>query len=125
MSHKIILSTLGHTWLIDLDGTLVKHNGYKLQGFDTLLDGSLEFLNSIPKEDMIILITARKEEYRELTEAFLRDNGIKYSHIIFNAPYGERILINDRKVSGLNTAIAINTERDDFDEIILEVNESL
>ena len=43
----INLSTLGHTWILDLDGTIVKHNGYKIDGQDTLLDGALEFLKNI------------------------------------------------------------------------------
>ena len=32
------ISTLGHTWILDLDGTLVEHNGYKT-GEDKLLKG--------------------------------------------------------------------------------------
>ena len=31
---EIVLSSLGHTWILDLDGTLVKHNGYKIDGAD-------------------------------------------------------------------------------------------
>jgi hypothetical protein len=125
MSHKLTISPLGHTWFLDLDGTIVKHNGYKLDGHDTFLDGALAFLNSIPKEDMVVFITSRKEEYREMTERFLRDNAVRYDHIIFNAPYGELILINDRKPSGLETAIAVNMERDRFEGIKMEVDERL
>lgn len=125
MSHKLTVSPLGHTWILDLDGTLVKHNGYKLDGRDTFLDGALAFLNSIPKEDMIVFVTSRKEEHREMTESFLRDNAVRFDHIIFNAPYGERILINDRKPSGLDTAIAVNLERDRFEGIKMEVDEEL
>ena len=32
MKQNITLSPLGHTWLLDLDGTIVKHNGYKEGG---------------------------------------------------------------------------------------------
>jgi hypothetical protein len=38
---------LGHTWFIDLDGTILKHNGY-LTNNDELLPGVKEFWNSIP-----------------------------------------------------------------------------
>ena len=110
--NQLILSTLGHTWILDLDGTIVKHNGYKIYGKDIFLDGAKEFLESIPQEDMIIFITSRTEEYRELTESFLKDNGIRYDYIIFGAPYGERILINDKKPSGLSMSYTINVERD-------------
>lgn len=112
MKEKITLSPLGHTWIMDLDGTLVKHNGYK-EGGDVLLPGVKEFIDRLPEGDMIVIITARKQEYRDITERFLKDNGIRYDHIIFEAPYGERIVINDKKPSGLPVSVAVNTERDD------------
>ncbi|MGO4945314.1 hypothetical protein ACTQ50_02730 [Blautia sp. Sow4_E7] len=108
----LILSTLGHTWILDLDGTIVKHNGYKIDGVDTFLPGSKEFLSSLPDKDMVIFLTSRKEEYREITENFLKENNIRYDHIIYGAPYGERILINDDKPSGLKMSVAITGERD-------------
>lgn len=111
---EYILSSLGKTWIFDLDGTLVKHNGYKIDGKDTFLDGAEEFLSQIPEQDKIILLTSRTEQEKELTEYFLREHHVRFDEIIYNAPYGERILINDRKPSGLETAIAINTERDRF-----------
>ena len=110
------LSTLDHTWILDIDGTIVKHNGYWTDGYDTLLPGVKEFIDSLPDDDMIIFITARPDYYRNITEAFLIKNDIRYDHIIFDAPVGERILINDEKPLGLKTAIAVNVKRnDDFD----------
>lgn len=111
--NELVLSTLGHTWLLDLDGTIVKHNGYKLDGCDTFLEGAKEFLHNIPKKDMIVFITSRKEEYKDITLDFLQKNDVRYDHIIFNAPYGERILMNDDKPSGLKVSIAINTNRNE------------
>ena len=110
---KLVLSTLGHTWILDLDGTVVKHNGYKIDGEDSFLPGAEEFLKSIPEKDMIVFLTSRTEEYKVITEQFLQMNGIRYDHIIFNAPYGERILINDNKPSGLKTGFSINLRRDE------------
>ena len=124
-SETIKLSPLGHTWILDIDGTIVKHNGYKIDGEDTLLDGAEEFLARIPKEDMIIFVTSRSEEYRGITEDFLRKNSIRYDHIIFGAPYGERILINDRKPSGLDMSVAVNTERDNFCTQEFEIDKQL
>ena len=125
MTRTLTLSPLAHTWLLDLDGTLVKHNGYKLDGRDTLLDGAMEFLRSIPSGDMVVFITSRTDEYRELTELFLIENDIRYDHIIYNAPFGERILVNDRKPSGLDTVIAVNTLRNGAVDIEIEVDGSL
>ena len=108
------LSDLGHTWILDLDGTVVKHNGYLIDGEDTLLDGAKTFLDGIPQKDMILFITSRKEEFRDVTERFLQENSIRYDHIIFEAPYGERILINDDKPGGLKTSVAICGKRDQW-----------
>ena len=38
---KLVLSGLPHTWVLDLDGTIVLHNGYKMYGEDVFLDLSL------------------------------------------------------------------------------------
>jgi hypothetical protein len=123
--NELIISSLNHTWILDLDGTLVKHNGYKDDGHDTLLDGAAEFLRDIPDGDMIVIITSRTDEYRAETERFLRENDIRYDHIIYNAPYGERIIVNDRKPSGLATAVAVNTERDNFYGIALNITDAI
>lgn len=112
--NKLTLSTLGHTWILDLDGTIVKHNGYLLDGQDILLPGALEFLHNIPEKDMVVIITSREEKYRKLTEAFLKNNNIRYDYIIYNAPYGERILVNDNKPSGLKSSYAISSRRDEW-----------
>jgi ribosome-interacting GTPase 1 len=109
---ELEMSALPKTWVLDLDGTIVKHNGYKVDGKDTLLDGAREFLSQIRSDDMVIFVTSRKKEYKDITENFLIENNIRFDYIIYEAPYGERILVNDRKPSGLQMAYAINTERD-------------
>jgi phosphoglycolate phosphatase-like HAD superfamily hydrolase len=108
---SLVLSNLNKTWIFDLDGTLVKHNGYKDSG-DALLPGVKEMLNLIPQDDFIIILTARPYELRGMTEVFLKKNEIRYNEIIFNVPCGERILFNDSKPSGLKMAYAIEGERD-------------
>ncbi len=123
--HKMDISSLGHTWIFDIDGTIVKHNGYLTDGRDTLLPGARDFFAGIPEEDVVILLTSRKEEYREVTEKFLHDNGIRYHYILYGMPYGERILVNDRKPSGLAMALAINTERDVFMKEQFAIDEQL
>jgi hypothetical protein len=112
MGDTLILSTLPKTWIFDLDGTLLKHNGYKIDGRDTVLPGALEYMAAIPKEDKIVIFTSRTDEYRQMTLDFLAEKGIRYDEILFNMPMGERILVNDRKPSGLDMSIAINMDRD-------------
>ena len=108
MENEMILSTLPKTWILDLDGTILKHNGYRTDGRDTVLPGAGEYLDRIPREDRVVILTSRTEEYREITETFLAERGIRYDHM------GERILVNDRKPSGLDMAVAVNLDRDRF-----------
>ena len=74
---------------------------------------------------MVIFLTSRTEQYRLLTEKFLHDNGIRYDYIIFGVPYGERILVNDDKLSGLKTAISITKARDEKLDIKIMENSNL
>ncbi len=122
---KMTLSTLPKTWIFDLDGTLVVHNGY-LSGEDCWLPGAKEYLQSIPEEDYILILTGRKPEMKEQTECFLAKHRIRYNAILFGLPLGERILFNDDKPSGLHMAHAVNLLRDEgldaveiiYDEIL-------
>ena len=119
------LSTLAKTWILDVDGTLVKHNGYKIDGYDTLLDGVKKFYSKISPEDKVILMTARKEEYLEDLKKFLAENELRYDYLLTDMPMGERILVNDDKPSGLKCAYAICKERDSEFKLDFELREDL
>ena len=119
------LSTLAKTWILDIDGTLVKHNGYKIDGHDTLLDGVKEFFEKISSDDKVVLLTARQEKYLPALKEFLKANNIRYDYLLTDMPMGERILVNDRKPSGLDMAFAINKNRDENWDIVYKINEEL
>lgn len=113
MKNIKLTKNLSHTWFIDIDGTIVKHNGYIINKSDTLLKGVKKFFKNIPKNDKIILTTSRSKKNSKKTIIFLKINKIKFDQIIFDLPYGERILINDIKPKNkLKTAISINVKRD-------------
>ena len=118
-------SPLAKTWILDIDGTIVKHNGYKIDGYDTLLEGVKEFFSDLPEDDKVILLTARKGEYLDNLKEFLKCNNIRYDYLISDMPFAERILINDRKPSGLNTAYAVNKNRDYKFSIDYKINEEI
>ena len=124
MSTNLVLSPLPHTWIFDVDGTICVHNGYK-NGGDVILEGVKELFSQIPYEDMIVLLTSRKAEEKENLIKFMKDNNLRYNHIIFDAPMGERILINDDKPSGLKCAIAVNKVRDADLNMQLSIDESI
>jgi len=122
---KITLSNLPKTWIFDVDGTIVEHNGY-LRGGDKLLAGVKDFFdNQIKINDIIILTTSRKECYIKDLKKFLSQNSIRFDHLIFNLPFGERIILNDKKTSGLKTAFAINLDRNSFSNFKIKIDDSL
>ena len=121
----LVISALPHLWLIDLDGTIVKHNGH-LIGDESLLPGVKDFWKQLPSEDRIVLLTARSSEFRDKTVEFLRLHDLRYDTILFDLPKGERILINDQKASGLTTAIAYCPVRDQgLDSVRVTISEEL
>lgn len=77
-----------------------------------LLPGVSEFWRRIPENDIIILLTSRTEAQAEATRATLQRFGLRHDKVIFDLPFGERVLINDEKPSGLKTAYGINLPRD-------------
>ena len=124
-THCLVLSSLSHTWLIDIDGTIAVHNGYLLDGADTPLENSCAFLRKLPKDDFIILLTSRQESAREMTENFLKNNNIRYDEIIFGLPAGERVLVNDNKPSGLCMSYAIALSRNEGINCTVDIDDKL
>ena len=92
--------------------THVKNNLIFTEDRDELLPGVKDLWDTFNPEDMIILTTARPQKFKEQTIQFLNDNQIRFNHIIFDLPRGERVLVNDKKPDIDITAIAINVERD-------------
>ena len=109
------------TIFCDLDGTLTEHPNsgnnditrYDLEQNMKVLSGTKEKLWEWDgKGYNIILTTGRKEGMRESTERQLREAGIIYDRLIMGIGGGIRVLINDLKSDGEDTAIAINLKRD-------------
>ena len=110
--NKKYLSNLQKTWIFDLDGTLVKHNGYKINK-EIILSGVKEFFDShIKNDDYVIITTGRTDEQAAPAIELLKLNNIKIDKIITNLPIGERLLFNDIKPdTNLKTAYSFNLDR--------------
>ena len=101
--------SLNKTWFIDIDGTIVKSRNNEqldeavdLMGVESYLSEtpikkSLEFIQSIPVIDTIVLTTARDSRHEEHTLQMLNHFNIRYDRIMFDLRAGARILINDIK----------------------------
>lgn len=88
------------TIVIDLDGTILKH----AHVFSDLMWGDPE-LNPGVRDKLnewdslghtIILMTARKESARDMTERQLEDLGVMWDHLIMGVTSGKRFMINDK-----------------------------
>jgi len=110
------------TIFCDLDGTVIKH----LHSFSEVSTVEPELLSGVrekfdewdSKGCKIILVTARKESERYITESHLRKLGIPYDQLIMGVAAGCRILINDRMFENIERALAVNvTTNDGFNKI--------
>tara|TARA_R110000772_G_scaffold78248_2_gene167872 strand:- start:232 stop:642 length:411 start_codon:yes stop_codon:yes gene_type:complete len=101
---------LSHTWFFDIDGTIaVRHHPYRIK--DELLPGVKELWAQIPANDVIVITSARPVHYQRKTMKWIDSMGLRYDHVLFGLAHGERIVVNDNKPGGLETAIAWNVKR--------------
>jgi hypothetical protein len=102
------------TWFFDLDGTILEYNLiFSAVGKDKLLPGVKELWDKIPEDDFIVLVTARPNYLKDVTLKFLEKKGIRFDHVIFDLPRGERILVNDEKPGNIQTAYSWNVKRNE------------
>jgi hypothetical protein len=106
------------TIFCDIDGTLMIHFTPDFTAREdftpSLLEGTLEKLNEWDKKGyIIVLVTARRESMREITRKQLSRLGIFYDQLIMGISSGQRVLINDVKSDGNDTAISFNLKRNE------------
>ena len=100
------------TIFCDLDGTILKH----LHSFSDVTNIKPELLPGVrekfdewdSKGHKIILVTARKESARDLTESHLKMLGIPYDQLIMGVASGCRVLINDKLFDNKDRAVSVN-----------------
>lgn len=101
------------TIICDIDGTILRHL-YKFSDLNNIepqvLNGVREKFNEWDSlNHKIILMTARKESARKMTEKHLRSLGLMWDQLIMGVGGGERVLINDKfATEDKDRAIGIN-----------------
>jgi len=101
------------TLFLDIDGTLLKHQHTISDVYlhpAEILPGVVKKINEWDSQGhTIILITARKESTRELTEKQLKQFGVAWNHLIMGVGGGCRYLVNDKlTVNDTDRAVSIN-----------------
>lgn len=111
------------TIICDIDGTILKH----VHRFSDLHQIDPELLNGVRAKfdewdslnHKIVLMTARKESARQMTESHLKGLGLMWDYLIMGVSGGERVLINDKlKDEDKDRAVAVNViTNNGFDSI--------
>lgn len=106
------------TYFIDIDGTVLKYVPFEELSVEgaVALPNVVEWIKQKREEGhMIVLTTARPNEYRELTRNQMVKVGITYDRLIMGLNRGPRTLINDvpTEYESPLKAIAINVNRDE------------
>lgn len=104
------------TYILDIDGTLLEHipNFQEIHSHPSLraLPGAKEKTSLWHCQGhVIVLMTARPEGLRKLTEQQLHNAGIIYDMLIMGVGQGPRILVNDFVPGAEQKAIGINIVR--------------
>jgi len=105
------------TLFIDIDGTILKHQHTISEVYSNdavALPGVVAKLNEWDSQGhTIVLVTARKESTREITEQQLRKFGIAWDQLVMGLGGGTRILINDKlSKTDLDRAVGVNVVTD-------------
>ena len=103
-------------FIVDVDGTIFKQRWPLIHESSEPLPGVVNKLHQWYTDgDHIMLVTARPEIYRQMTEAQLLRADIFYHTLIMGLPTGQRILVNDGKPqeSDVPMAVAVNLIRDE------------
>ena len=105
------------TIFCDIDGTLIEHFGShytQITQEPVVLESTIDTIRAWDQKGYnIILTTGRRESARQVTADQLSSLGIFYDQLIMGVGAGPRVLINDRKSDGTDTAYAINLDRNE------------
>lgn len=105
------------TFFIDIDGIIVENSAEYFKPYWGETKGIKENIIKINQlfdngKSEIILVTSRKEEYRDKTIKQLAANKVRYHNIMFGLQHSQRIIINDySNTNPYKSCEAINIKR--------------
>lgn len=96
-----------------MDGVLCYWKNEKYNKDEVLIMENVNFLKELIKENniKIVLTTARSKKKCKQVLRLLKHQGLKVSKYVFDLGVGQRLVINDKKSTGLNSAFSLNTDR--------------
>lgn len=106
---------MSKTIFIDIDGTLIKHQG----SLEKCIYGPVETIQYTEEKiqdwmlagHRVIITTARPESTRKQTIKTLEECRIMYDMLIMGLPHGPRVVINDAKPNIGEMAVGITIKR--------------
>ena len=105
------------TIFIDIDGTLLTHNGdlsCQILSDCSVLPGAVEKINDWNRKGYhIIMTTGRKECMRQLTKDQLFKSGLFYDQLVMGIGGGSRVLVNDLRANGDQSAFVYQPKRNE------------
>ena len=106
------------TYFVDIDGTIIKYRKFaELNSTPPEpIQDVIDYLNEqFTNGAVIIVTTARPDDYRLLTEHELNVVGLKFHKILMNCGRGSRIILNDLDPDNLEIprAVGINLKRNE------------
>lgn len=115
-----------NTLFLDIDGVIFKNSGEYCGpkiGTTDIIKNNIDIINKLydTGRTQIILTTARKSKYKNITMKDLKDNNIKFHNIIFDLFHSKRVIINDyASTNSYPSCEAINLKRDseDLEELL-------
>lgn len=105
------------TFFVDIDGTLIKYRKFS-ELHNSVVSPITEVVDYINNQyesgSIIIITTARTEQYRHFTVLELNQIGLKYHQLLMGCGRGPRVVINDKDPDNFeqDRAIGINLIRD-------------
>ena len=118
MEHNIDQATKNYTIFCDLDGTLweqgdpteIAKPGYQPK----IIHGTVEKIREWDSKGFkIILTTGRKESLRDVTVKQLSYAGVVYDQLVMGIGGGSRVLINDLRANGDQSAFVYQPVRNE------------